>query len=253
MKTLFCITVLAILCSNLAFGETEKTRYYRQECEKIQEPQICGAYDFVKENEKKSDNERSRILSLDAPYSVLIDAKDNLTGRLVSARRRYTPEEKKKYIGIEDKEYKYTSELQLSEKLETYRFDVSGTPKDKTNNSVRVLFSNKDYIYFYFITENTPNKYDQSDAHYTYLAFDRKYKTLIELFYFRGNSPYQGGVAGGAILKKIGNDYSFKWSGILDGDRVNIYYIFSVLPNEKMDCKKSWDDCEGINIIPKKQ
>lgn len=252
MKALFYVVALAILCSNLALGETEETRYYRQECEKIQEPQICRGYEFIRETEKKPDNERSRVLALDVPYLVVIDKKDNLTGRLVSVRRKYTPEEKKKYINIAEKEYKETGELQLSENGEIYRFDVSGIPKDKNNNFIEVLFSNKNYVYLYFITENIPDKYDKSDTHYTYYVFDRKYKTLVELFYFRGNFPRKGN-SSHPLLAKIGNNYSFKWSGILDGGKKNIYYTFSVLPNEKMDCKMAWDDCEGINIVPRKQ
>ncbi|WP_174873983.1 hypothetical protein [Vogesella oryzae] len=251
MKNLIYLVSFTLFFPHSTLAETEKTRYYRQECEKIQEPQACRAYEYAKSNEKKADNERSRIFSLDSDYSVLIDSKENITGRLVSTKRKYTPEEKK-YINIADKEYSEDAELQINENGKPYRFDVSGIPKNKNNNFIEILFSNKDYIYMKYTTENIPDKYDQTSTHYSFYVFDKKYKTLIELFYFRGNHP-ENGNSKVPTLTKNGKNYSFKWSGKLDGSRKNIYYTFEVLPNEKMDCKISWDDCEGINITPKKQ
>lgn len=252
MKILIYFAALVLFFSYPALAETEETRYYRLECEKIQEPQACRAYEYTKNNEKKADNERSRIFSLDSDYSVLIDSKENTTGRLVSTKRKYTPEEKKKYINIADKEYSEDAELQINENGKPYRFDVSGIPKNKNNNFIEILFSNKDYIYIKYTTENIPDKYDQASTHYSFYVFDKKYKTLIELFYFRGNYP-QAGNSKAPTLTKKGDNYSFKWSGQLDSSKKNIYYTFAVLPNEKMNCKIAWDDCEGINIIPKKQ
>lgn len=252
MKTVIYLIALSAFISSYAFAETEETRYYRLECEKTQEPQACRTYQYVKESEKKPDNERGRILGLDEPYSVVISKKENLTARLVSTRREYSPEEKKKYINIASKKFKEASELQFSEDGVLYRFDVSGVPDDKAESSVEVLFSSKDYVYLIGKFPNKPDKYDQSKTHFDYFLLDRKFKTLIELFNFRGNPPSQGDTSN-PILTKKGSDYTFKWRGMLDGSKKNIYYTFSVLPNEKLDCKKSWDDCEGINIVPRKQ
>jgi len=251
MKNAIYLATLVLFFSHSALAETEETRYYRLECEKIQEPQACRAYEYIKDNEKKSDNERSRIFSLDGHYPVLIDSKENITGRLVSTKRRYTAEERK-YTNLGNKEYSEDGELQINENGKLYRFDVSGIPKNKDNNFMGILFSNKDYIYMKYTTENIPNKYDQTSTHYSFYVFDKKYKTLIELFYFRGNYPENGNSKAPTLTKK-GADYSFKWSGQLDRSRKNIYYTFAVLPNEKMNCKVAWDDCEGINIIPRKQ
>lgn len=252
MKTTIYLAALIPFVSFLALAETEKTHYWRLECEKTHEPYACRTYENVKEIEKKPDNERSRVFYLDGEYSSMIDSKENITGKLVSTKRKYTEEERKKYINLANKEYSEDSELQINENGKLYRFDVSGIPKNKDNNFIEILFSNKDYIYMEYTTENIPGKYDQTRTHYSFYVFDKKYKTLVELFYFRGNYP-QNGNSKAPTLTKNGENYSFKWSGQLDRSRKNIYYTFAVLPNEKMNCKIAWDDCEGINIIPRKQ
>lgn len=254
MKTLACVVLATAIFSANAMAESEETRYFRLQCEQLQEKSPCDLYHLAKEDEKLPDNKRSRLIGLDSPYSILIDQKTGLAGRLDSNKRKYTKEEKKKYANIADKEYKEAVELELSEKGGIYRFDVSGIPKDKNGNVMEALFSNKDYVYLYFRSENTPDKYDKSTTHYTYFVFDRKYKSLIELFYFRGNYPRQGAKPSHPALSKNENNYTFAWSGTLDGDKVKIYYVFSVLPNEHMDCKKSWDEgCEGMAFVPRKQ
>lgn len=252
MKSIIYLATLALFFSHPALAETEEARYYRLECENTQEPQACRAYEYAKDNEKKADNERSRIFSLDGDYPVLIDSKENITGRLVSTRRKYTEEEKKNIPTLKKKEYSEDSELHINENGKLYQFDIGGMPKNKNNNFMKIKFSTKDYIYMEYTTENIPNKYDQTATHYSFYVFDKKYKTLVELFYFRGNYPQEGN-SKTPVLTKKGVDYSFKWSGQLDGGKKEIYYTFSLLPNEKMNCKIAWDDCEGINIIPRKR